>query len=251
MDSLHLVAGPAAGESLRTALATDIARRHDTVIEFPDSLDCGPLLPDDPAVRVEWWSWLTDMVLAQTGSHFAPLGELPGELAAFWKQVDGARSPIIWYGRDNVGELAMFQQICATRPGASFDVVEIPGAVGAQSPDALAASFAGIRPLTAAEHEAAARNWHAVAEQNQPFRIITPAGLASAPADHYDAAILDATGPEWTVIARAVGSVMAELNVGDSPLFWRVKTLVDAGVLIADGNPWLPRQTKIKRANLG
>ncbi|MFB8000676.1 DUF3658 domain-containing protein [Nocardia sp. NPDC056000] len=249
MDRLHVVGGSAAAESLRIALDADAGRRQDTVIEFPDSLDCGPLQPDDPAVRVEWWGWLTEMVLAQTGSHFAPLGELPGELAAFWEQMDSARSPVIWYGRDNVAEQSMFHKICATRPDTAFDVVEIPGAVGAQSPESLAKSLSEVRPLTRAEHDAAIRDWHTLEQQNQAFRVITCAGLSSAPADHYDAAILEAAGSEWTVIARAVGPVMADMNVGDSPLFWRVKSLVDSGALLADGNPWLPRQTKIKRAN--
>ncbi|WP_348525393.1 hypothetical protein [Nocardia brasiliensis] len=41
---------------------------------------------------------------------------------------------------------------------------------------------------------------------------------------------------------------MAVMSVADAPLIWRVQTLVESGAMVADGNPWLVRRTKVKRA---
>ncbi|WP_334026508.1 DUF3658 domain-containing protein [Nocardia terpenica] len=212
---------------------------------FPIPLSTGPLEPDNPAVRLQWWQWWADMVVAEG----YPDPVRPGvELAAFWDKVDAADHLVVWYGRGNAGELSFFHALCDKLPDRPFDVVELPGATGARTPRELAPHLATARPITADERAAARRTWQRLERENQTFRIISGGELVSAPADHYDDALLDTTGSDWTPILRVVAPVMAEMKVADSPLFWRVKSLVESGVLVADGDPWLVRQAKVKRA---
>ncbi|WP_067542841.1 DUF3658 domain-containing protein [Nocardia crassostreae] len=248
MDRLHLTSGPSAAGALRVALSTDPAHSHDTVLEFPDSLAIGPLRPEDSATRAAWWRWWDEMAAAETGEDISRSPDLPRELTDYWAAVDSAENLVVWFSRDNATELSMFHQICDTLADRSFDVVEIPVAVAAQYPEKLAESLSGTRSITASEHAAARRNWRKLVQENQTFRIVTESGLTSAPADHYDNALLAAAGPDPTIIARVVAPVMADMNVADAPLFWRVQSLIESGALIADGNPWLARKTKVRRA---
>lgn len=246
MTTLHLVDGPTAAESLRVALDSSAEHADEAVAWFPDDLSCGPLDPDDPDARVRWWQWWDEMVAAQTGETPDRPAHLPAELAEFWARVAAADRLVVWYGRDNAGELSFFHALCDQLPDRPLEAVELLGAAGAYSPHELARYLSRPEPVTDDERAAARHAWQRITRENQTFRIVA-GELTSAPADHYDTALVEATGPDWTPIARTVATVMAARNVGDSPLFWRVKTLVDAETLLADGNPWLARQTKIKR----
>ncbi|WP_051178905.1 DUF3658 domain-containing protein [Nocardia concava] len=246
MTTLHLVGGPSAAESLRVALDGSAEHADEAVAWFPDDLSCGPLIPDDPAAREHWAEWWDEMVTAQTGAPPDPPMSLAEELAQFWDTVAAAERLVVWYGRDNAGELSFFHALCDRLPDRPLEAVELLGAAGAYAPEELARYLPRPEPVTADERAAARHTWQRITRENQTFRIVA-GELTSAPADHYDKALLDAAAPDWTVIARVVAPVMAARNVGDAPLFWRVKALVDSGALLADGNPWLVRQTKIKR----
>lgn len=245
MDTLHLVDGPSAAEALRTALKGSADDGGDSVEWFPDSLSAGPLERGDPTVRLAWWQWWADMVVAEGYSDPVRPGE---QQAAFWEKVDAADHVAVWYGRDNPGELSFFHAVCDKLADRPFDVVELPGMTGARTPGELAPYLATAHPITADERAAARRTWQQLERENETFRIISGGELVSAPADHYDCALLDAAGSDWTRIVRVIAPVMAEMNVGDAPLYWRVKVLVESGALIADGDPWLTRHTKVKRA---
>lgn len=247
MGTLHLVDGPSAAAALRVALSRSADRADDSVAWFPDELSAGPLEPDDPAVRVEWWQWWAEMVAAQTGSPATRPASLPGELTAFWERIGNADHLVVWYGRNNAGESSFFHALCDKLPDRALDVVALPGAVAACTPDELSQHIATARPIAAAERSSVRETWRRLRRENQAFRTVRGGELVSAPADHYDNALLNAASSEWTPIARTIAPVMAGMDVGDSPLIWRVKTLVDSGALVADGDPWLARQTNVKR----
>ncbi|GAB0107307.1 hypothetical protein JMUB6875_63010 [Nocardia sp. JMUB6875] len=242
---MHLVGGPSAAEALRAALNGNAEHAKDFVEWFPDDLSAGPLDTDAPAVGVQRRQWWQDMVGTRTGSDRLHLAE---KQAAFWERADAADHLVVWYGCDNAGELSLFHALCDKLPGKPFDVVGLPGAIGARTPDELAHHLAAARPVTADERAAARRIWQRLKRENQTFRVISSGELVSASADHYDSALLAAANSDWTPIVGVVASVMAEMNVADSPLFWRVRLLVESGALVADGDPWLVRQVKVKRA---
>jgi hypothetical protein len=87
--------------------------------------------------------------------------------------------------------------------------------------------------------------------ENAAFRIVTPAGLASAPVDHFDPLLLERATSEWRKVAYVVGATMAYnsepyYQVGDIMLLARVVALVGEGKLLADGDPWDMRSCRVR-----
>ena len=73
----------------------------------------------------------------------------------------------------------------------------------------------------------------------------------SAPIDHFDSLLIEQATPEWRKIARVVGAAMAYSSepyyqVGDLMLLTRIVALVEAGKLLADGDPWDMRACKVR-----
>ncbi|MEC3914418.1 DUF3658 domain-containing protein [Nocardia sp. CDC160] len=247
MTTLHLVGGPSAGEVV-CAVLDDSDRAADSIEWFPDNLNSGPLEPDDYAARVEWWSWHDDMVRTEF-PEFDPtrVGTLPDLMAAFWARAEQADHLVVWYGRDNAQESAMFHEICHRLPDRPLDVVEVPVAVPFYSPHELAYYATRARPITDAERTRVHETWQRLRQENETFRVVEDGNLVSAPADHYDKALLYHVRPEWTPLARAIAPVMAGMKADDAILKWRMKSLIESGSVLADGSPWLSRRTKVKR----
>ena len=111
-----------------------------------------------------------------------------------------------------------------------------------QAPQALPALFAGARLLGVDEREKLAAQWRYWQEHGDGIRYVDAQGaLQQHPADHYDNALVNAikVAGKWPV-ARLVGEVMVceeQAWLSDSFLFWRVKKLVDAGVLKRENVP--------------
>ena len=128
----------------------------------------------------------------------------------------------------------------------SYDVVAIgqpDGAVDLIPSYLLPALIETARPVSPQEVADAGQLWQRLRAQNAPFRIVTSAGLASAPIDHFDSSILGQATKEWSSAARIIGSTMAHhcepyLQVGDAILMARLAALVEEGKLLADGDPW-------------
>ncbi len=96
--------------------------------------------------------------------------------------------------------------------------------------------------MTAEERNESAQRWQRLRRENAPFRVVTEAGLVSAPADYFDPLILAYATPEWQRIVRVVANTMGYhsdpyFQVGDAMLHQRVIALVDEGRLLADGDP--------------
>jgi hypothetical protein len=66
--------------------------------------------------------------------------------------------------------------------------------------------------------------------------------MESAPIDHFDHLLLKQAAPEWRRVARVVGDTIGYNSepywqVNELMLLTRVITLVEAGKLLADGDP--------------
>ncbi|QIS17621.1 DUF3658 domain-containing protein [Nocardia terpenica] len=245
MGALHLTAGPGALPALRTALDS-VGRSDDAVLWFPDTLSCGPLLPPGTATRVQWWDqWPDD---DEPNDDRLEEVSVPGGSPAFWKRVEAADPLVLWYDSNDTAESLFFHVLCDKAPdNVPIDVAALHGPVGSRSADELAGHLDTLHRMTAAERAAVRRTWQRLEQENATFRILRDGHLMSAPADHYDTALLDAASSEWTLIIRIVAPVMAATDVGHGILLWRVKSLVDSGALLADGDPWLWQDTNVKR----
>jgi hypothetical protein len=245
--TLHIAPGDSAGGSLLEA-QRDVGS-DDEVLRFRDDLSCGPIDPDDPATRAQWWS------------RFYNASEVETTLRTFWQramQTDDRL--VVWFGRHSASELAFLLAWVHRLKDRSYYVIDVTArelpfrqrdgsvamkpaqAVSIITPEALASLLGSERPFTAREREENQRIWGRLRRENAPFRIVTDAGLTSAPIDYFDPALLEQATPEWRSVARLVGAAMAYsepyFQVGDLMLQSRVVALVGEGKLLAEGDPW-------------
>lgn len=220
------------------------------VLCFQDDFSQGPLADCDlidPQARMGYWNavlWAQDwwpqrdedFVQAYWASRKAQLKALE------------RRAPLYAWAGGHAGEWLM---LCMLAEHAHADTplyhVGVPAqggrsCMGIQPPQALAGLFASARLLTAAEREKLAAQWRYWQEHGNGIRYIDAQGcLQQHPIDYYDNALANAikVAGKWPV-ARLVGEVMGceeQAWLSDSFLFWRVKKLVDAGVLKRENVP--------------
>jgi hypothetical protein len=262
VSTLHIAPGASAGGSLRQAIHD--AGRNEDVLSFRDDLSCGPIDSDDLSPRVAWWTrfygddWETEV---------APL-------EAFWERVATTDDRlVVWFGRHSALEQAFFLSWAdriAERPYSIIDVtgLRLPSnrpdgsralsrptpAVSILPPYQLRSLFGSERQVAAQEVEEARRQWRRLRAENAPFRIVTPAGLVSAPVDHFDPLLMDCVNTEWRKVARVIRDTMGlnsepYLQTGDIMLLARIIALIDQGKLLAEGDPWDMQSSRVRLAS--
>jgi hypothetical protein len=244
MRTLHIAPGDSAGGSLAKALRD--AGRDEEVLRSIDDLSCGPIDSDDPSARTRWWS------------QFHSDAEEKDLLAKFWNRVATADERlVVWFGRHSAQELAFFLALAdrlGDRPYDIVDVTNLPGLprrVALLQGDRLSAQLGSARPVTAQEREEARAQWQRLRRESAPFRVVSPAGLVSAPIDYFDPWLMARATPDWQ---RSISLVMETIGhnaepyyqVGDVMLLTRIVALVEAGKLLADGDPWDMRSCRLR-----
>src|SRR5262249_20816392 len=143
------------------------------------------------------------------------------ELAFFlaWADRLGERS----YGIIDVTGL----RLPSNRPDGSPALTPQTSAVSIMPEHLLRSLLGSERQVTAEEVEKARRQWRRLKTENAPFRIVTPAGLVSAPVDHFDSLLMERVTTEWRKVARVIGDTLASnsepyFQVGDIMLLARV-----------------------------
>ena len=255
MGRLHIAPGFSAGGSMMEALR--LAGRSEEVLRFPDDLSCGPIDQDEPGVRQAWWASMYDEPLVE---H---------QLLDFWHRVASSEDRLVfWFGRHSASELALFHCLADRMGQRPYDIVDVTGfqwsftqrdgtpGVGGPAQAAsliphtyLIALLDSERPITEPERGEAARHWRNLKRENAPFRVVTPEGLVSAPLDHFDGVLLGAASREWQKTVRVVAEGLVfepYCQVGDLMLLARVVALVEAGKLIAEGDPWHMHDSRVR-----
>jgi hypothetical protein len=240
MKVLHVAPGDPAGGNLREALR--LAGRQQDVLTFTDDLSHGPIAWGTSRERAAWWAHVHEP-------------RLEDDLEAFWLRLETAnRRLVVWFGRHCASELAFFLALADRLGDRSYDIVDVTqpaGAVSIAPTDQLVAQLEAARPISPQEAGDAGRLWQHLRNQNAPFRVVTPTGLASAPIDHFDASILEQAAREWRSSAYVIGSTMAHncdpyMQVDDIMLLARLAALVEDGKLLADGDPWDMRACRVR-----
>jgi hypothetical protein len=232
--------------------------RGDEVLACRDDLSCGPIAPADHAVRAAWWA------------RFHDAAEVEAELTAFWNRVTTSDEKlVVWFARHSALELAFFLAWTDRLGDRAYDIVDVTGlrlpytrpdgtsavtwpveAVSVVPSDALQSLLGSERPITPQEREDARRCWQQLRVEHAPFRVITTAGLVSAPVEHFDGMLIERTSVEWKRVAYMIGETMASdepyLQVGDLMLLTRVVALIAQGKLLADGDPWDMRSCRVR-----
>lgn len=234
MGLLHIVPTDSAGGSMRQALSQ--AGSSDSLLACRDDLSCGPIASNEPASRAAWWGQFHDMA------------EVEEELRAFWDQVEGTDAHIVlWFGRLAADELACFLA-CAERlvdrEYSAVDVTELGNLprVSILQPETLGQLLGAQHRVGSQERRQAASHWRRLRSEDAPFRVVTPEGLVSAPAEHFDVALLSHVYGTW----RNVNGVVAETmslsfepywQVGDVMLRARLGVLAESGRVELTGHP--------------
>jgi hypothetical protein len=169
-------------------------------------------------------------------------------IPAFWDRVVGADERlVVWFGRHSAMEFAFFLAWADRLGERPYDIVDVTGrdaSVFSLLPEQHLAPLLGSeRPVTIGERDEARQQWQRLKAENAPFRIVSDAGLISAPIDHFDPLLVERATGEWRKAARIVGDAMGYnsqpyIQVGDLMLLTRVVALVEQGTLEADGDPW-------------
>lgn len=252
MKTLHIAPGDSAGGSLIRAIRD--AGQEDEVLPFRDDLSCGPIDRDEPSARAAWWD------------QFYDASDVAATLAEFWKRVTTTdHRLVVWFGRHSARELAWVAHL-GERPYQIIDVTgrQLPfrqrdgsfdlrpaGYVSIVRHEALRSLLSSERAISPEEQKETSRDWQKLRAENTPFRIVTEAGLASAPLDHFDPWILHHAATEWRSVARVVGGAMGDncepyFQVYDLMLQARVVALVAEGRLLAEGDPWEMQSCRIR-----
>jgi hypothetical protein len=257
VSRLHLAPGMSAGGSLRRALRE--ARVREEVLFLPDDLSCGPIDPEDAATRVAWWSQFYDEVLQGPDIH------------SFWDTISTTDDRLVmWFGRRCASELGFFLSVTHRLGERPFDIIDVTGlqysytlpdgstrkarpaeAVSIIPDSALRSLLGSERQISAKERDEARQQWQRLRTENAPLRIAGANGLASAPIDHFDQLLVEQASRDWHKVAYVVGSAMGKsrdeyIQVGDAFLLGRVVALVDAGKLVAEGNPRDVRSCRVR-----
>ena len=247
MTTLHIMPSDSAGGSLRCALRD--AGCDDDILSWRDDLSCGPIVSGDAAERAEWWA------------RFYADRDIEPVLKSFWDRVaetDGRL--VVWFGRHRASELAFFLAWAERLGDRQFEYIDVTGrrfpgqnnpaelgppmqSVGIMNPDMLRSLLGGEQLASTEFKEESRRVWRRLRAENAPFRIVTEAGLVSAPIDYFDPLILVRATSEWRSAARIIGETMGYnmepyIQVGDVMLHARVVALIESGELLADGDPW-------------
>jgi hypothetical protein len=256
MKTLHVAPGSSAGGSLLRALR-EAGRDYD-VLSCGDDLNCGPIGSNDLAERAEWWGQFNDDP------------DIEAVLRGFWDRVSATDDRlVVWFGRHAASELAFFhawadrlgdrpyeyidvtgRQLPAKRRDGSYELKPMQS-VAQINPDGLRSLFDGEQPASTEFKEESSRVWRRLRAENAPFRVVTAEGLVSAPADYFDALILERANTAWRRVARVVGDTMGYnfepfIQVGDLMLLTRVVALIGQGKLLADGDPWDMRSCNVR-----
>jgi hypothetical protein len=257
MSRLHVAFGHSAEGSLREAVRE--AGRDDDVLAFPDDLSCGPIDSNEPSSRAAWWAQFVSV--ASEGETI---------LEEFWDRIVSSRDRLLaWFSRHSAPELSFFLAWTDRLGERPYDILDITGrqlplkrsdgtlvlrslpSVSIMSKDTLRSLLGTERPITAEEKDQSRRDWQRLRSENAPFRIVTEAGLVSAPVDCFDPLLLAQAKPEWQSVAEVIHySIFADAfehydQVGNVMLRARLVALVGEGRLIADGDP-ADRSTRIR-----
>lgn len=246
MKTLHVAPGVSAANSLRHALRE--MGRSDNLLDYCDDLSCGPISPENSENRAVWWQ--------EQGGW--PEGR--NDLDVFWNNVGTADDKIVlWYGRHSARELAFCLAWAVRMKDRPYKVIDVTGlrvpshrhkdgltpplkAVAVAPPEGLVTLFDQEETLPNIELIKRQEDWISLECENTPFRIVTHAGLKSAPLDYFDQFLLHETTSDWQKLDFVIGKTLWRMTepyfqVSDGTLLNRAIALVNCGKLIANGNP--------------
>jgi hypothetical protein len=257
---LHVTFGASAAGSLKQALATlEIA---ETIAFLEDDYSIGPINPGHAEQRAEWERAELDESDPRS---------ISAEVTDFWESVSAWPSKLVaWMSSRSVRELCGLHALLSRLPDAKLDVIDVANVDfrpdNAPQYDERQA-FAIVRadrivehsltefakPFSDVERMSSLKIWNQLRTENAPLRVLTGAGLSSAPITYFDDRIRALITNEWQRSARVVGAMLDPSFHSDTFIFVRLLRLLDVDGEIEGRNDdgheagWSMRSSWVRR----
>ena len=238
---LHLVLGDSAAGSLKVACMSHGLPGN--VIGIRDDLSHGPL--DDGPERLNYMR-----------AFYGEDGDwMSGMTDAFdsWREViesighDKPEAIVIWRG-ENVSELTFLAMACSqlrkvSAPLFQVIVTDEEGLpyVAIRMPEQLVALYPARIPLTNSDRSDLGKEFERIRRKTGLLRRWDNGEIIGIPSDQYDRLLEESCSTDWTLAAPVVGAAMARCDknnmMSDLFFFSRLRLLIDAGRIEADGSP--------------
>jgi hypothetical protein len=255
---LHLASGVAAAEVVRASLR-QLERDEDVWSAANDCWSAGPLVDVDEwaACRTDWWARVRGRPLEEEeAAEF-------DDRDVWTRAVNDPRTIVLWHGPHpidrifalrtcwrlraqplRVQEVALVGRVRKFIP-KFYDAVAIAGA------DTLVAAWPSRAPVLDVPERA--DEWERQRAKAGDWQFELPdEQLVRLPIEAYDAELVAACHETWTNSLRVIGTVLAAHPTNDLVLAWRLRELLDRGVLRGRGSRnrvGLPQQLLESRAN--
>jgi hypothetical protein len=266
MNELHIVFNSSAAVDLRRALIS--AGREVEVVAGVDDLSFGPIDHVGDCTRAKW----VEAVLGYSGWDAVEQRQ-----ERFWSEALSDRPErIVWVSRRSTQEFCGFLEWLNRNGEQPFKLVDLTDVMFLSNGDSGSLVLAPVTALIHDHQFSSARLWDLAApappetqaewlalwdrlrSENAPFRILSSAGLASAPLDVFDAQILSFIEDDWGKAALAVGHFLYASDyegfcpegvhqTSDMVAIARIAALIESGKIEGRGNPYELQTCTVRR----
>jgi hypothetical protein len=233
---INLVQGHSAGGLLRRACRQFGLPGEVRVID--DELSVGPL--SDDQVRNEWWRTV-----------YGPYPEAhQPSLYDQWQAICddiGAAGELVLWSSDSARDY-VFGRMAAFMLGGRAAILQVlvpPSGklegVPFHGPDVLAGMESNRRALTTIEVASWGESFANQLRQSSGIRLLHEDSITARPENAFDEYLLERCPLDWTKWYRPIGEAIADCDgqnlIGDAFFSWRLRLLVEAGRVEAQGDP--------------
>lgn len=241
--TVHVCIGGSGAYTLEEMLETRPGHRQAVVNEC---FALGPLRdihqPAGMAARAAWWN---HMLKAAHQEQWAPDFADHVGLTDLAQAPDPGEIAMIWCGA-NADEQILLRAVCHAWPQTQLWISEVitaqpydryQKAVGACPPWVLQKMEGLARPLTPLERDDLAADWLRLTTEDHLVRLYEDGKIRGYDETLYDEALLAQCAEAFKRAGFVAGQVMGQNMgiVGDTFLFYRIRTMVEEGVLEAQG----------------
>jgi hypothetical protein len=237
---LHIVLGDSAAGTLKEACRT--LGLPGQVRSIPDELSHGPL--HDGRARSVYFK-------THIYGHDPDIA-IPDDVFEDWTALEESlrshafEAVVIW-NSFAISDAIFLRMACAHLRGFHGSVVSVNTSegnwhgVGINSPEQLVAHYQHRVALSTDDRHRLANAFEEIVARGDVLRVYAGEQIVSAESDHFDSYVLSFVKPTWERTVRVIGNCLGErqndkMMIGDAFFEWRVRSLIRAGRLEAQGD---------------
>ncbi|MBU3129114.1 DUF1835 domain-containing protein [Clostridium tagluense] len=264
---IHICFSPSAGGSLRYAINNKKLLEGKGVISFDDDISQGMIRDGiNTDERMHWWNRISgkDEVTSLESNY------LKEGYREFYKSISKIKDSdviYLWYGHCGNEICGMLYTLELLKyKTTNMYLINVSDMIEESSndlytyismseimPEKLKSFIKLKRKIELKEYDTLLNEWNSLKNDNSILRIFKDGKIRSVKDDYFDIDILKYTEKELRKSARIVGSVMAfsEIRISDGYIFWRIKELVESGMIEFKGIFGVMREMEIKITQKG